>query len=41
MRPNKIETAVQSFRMSRAMLAGFSDHGNSIYNSSILKIKHN
>ena len=32
-RPNKVETAVQWFRISRARLAGFSGHGNSIYNS--------
>ena len=32
MRSNKVETAVQLFRMSRAGFAGFSGHGNSIYN---------
>ena len=33
MRPNKDETAVQWFRMSRTILPGFSGHGNSIYNN--------
>ena len=32
MRPNKVETAVQWFRMSHAVFDGFSGHGNSIYN---------
>ena len=32
MRPNKVEAAVQCFRISRAAFAGFSGHGNSIYN---------
>ena len=29
--PNKAKTSVQWFRMSHAVLAGFSGHGNSIY----------
>ena len=32
MRFNKVETAVQWFSMSHAVFAGFSSHGNSIYN---------
>ena len=32
MRPNKVETAVQRFRMSHRAFAGFSVCGNSIYN---------
>ena len=31
-RPNKVETAVSCFCKSRAVFAGFSDRGNSIYN---------
>ena len=31
MMPNKVETAVQWFRMSCAVFAGFSAHGHSIY----------
>ena len=30
--PNKVETAVQWFRMSHAVLARFSVYGNPIYN---------
>ena len=30
MKPNKVKIAVQLFRMSRAVLAGFSGYGNSI-----------
>ena len=32
MRPNKVKTAVQWFRISRAVFAGFSGHDNSIDN---------
>ena len=32
MRPNKIETTTQCFRMSHVVFAGFSGHGNSKYN---------
>ena len=32
MRPNKVKTAVQLFHMLHVVLAGFSGHGNSIYN---------
>ena len=31
MRPNKVETAVQWFHMSCAVLAGFSGHSNLLY----------
>ena len=34
MRPNKVETAVQCFRVSR----GFSSCGNSIYNKKYLSV---
>ena len=34
MRPNKVETAVQWFHMSRAMFAWFSGYGNLIYKIS-------
>ena len=30
-KPNKVETAVQFFRMSHAVFTGFSDHSNSVY----------
>ena len=29
-RLNQVETAIDWFRMSRAVLAGFSGHGNSV-----------
>ena len=35
MRPNKVITAVKWVLMSRSVLAGFSDHGNLIYNIHI------
>ena len=37
MRSNKVKTAVQWFHISRAVFAGFSGHGNSIYKYSIEK----
>ena len=41
MKPNKVETAVQWFRMSRAEFARFSGHGNSNYNIIPLLKKEN
>ena len=41
MKPNMVETAVQWFRMSRAIFAGFSGHGNSIYKTIPLLKKEN
>ena len=35
MRPNKIETAVQCFSMSNAMIAGFSGDDNLVYSLCI------
>ena len=35
-RTNKVETAIQWSRMSRAELAAFSEHGNSIYNRDFI-----
>ena len=35
MRPNKVEIAVQWYRVSRVVLVGFSGHSNTIYDSII------